>query len=173
VPVYASLEDRDREFTRGDLAVVTSILSGLQVVDEDKCEWEQVLEFRADVEVRDKYKRFLHWLNVKMVDQPESLIREEIELRHADYKNALHKHGIVTTIGDWAIALGGMGTVFAASPESVLLQALALIGGLGAKVVINYIKSPEPPDVLSYVAEAKRVLGPSDEPLAEHEAEAD
>jgi hypothetical protein len=62
IPVYAFLDDRDREFTRGDVAVVTSLLSGLQVVDEAKCEWEQVLEFRRDVEVRDKYKRFLHWL---------------------------------------------------------------------------------------------------------------
>jgi hypothetical protein len=98
-PVFISKIGRAFSYTEGNVTSVLISLENLQIIDEDKLTWEQVLEFRKDDESKKKYKQFLHWLDTNMISKSQSFIQDEITIKLENYENALKKHGIQTVIG--------------------------------------------------------------------------
>lgn len=107
VNIYESENARKNEFTEGDRRVVVASIEGLALVDEFSLTWEQVLDFRKDVNNRRKYVRFLHWLDKDMIGKSHAFIEDEISLRLEDYERSLKKHGIKTVIGTVSEVLDG------------------------------------------------------------------
>lgn len=115
VPVlYDSEKSKNREYKSGDYLVVCSILQDIALPDEEKLTWDQVLEFRKDINAKKKYRRLTHWLDAEMVGKPLSFIEDEIGQRLEDYNSALDKHGLRKITGSLLAALDPM-TLLAAS----------------------------------------------------------
>lgn len=99
VPIYDLSADRKSGYREGERQVVVATLLNLRVVDEQHLTWEQVIDFRKDEENRQKYKRFLHWLDKDMVGKSRAFIKDDIALKLDDYQRSLKKHGIRTILG--------------------------------------------------------------------------
>lgn len=141
VPIYESEEKRDSEYHEGNGEAVVMALGNLQIVDEDKVTWGQVIEFRKEEESRRKYRRFLHWLDKGMVGKSQAFLEDEISERLEDYEWALKKHGIKTVLGtidealDGKYLIGAGGLALAGHPILGLLGAGLLIGSkVGVKL---------------------------------------
>jgi len=98
-PLYSSVARRDEQYRSGDQVAVVCIVDNLQVVDEERLTWEQVIEFRRDTEARKAYRSFVHWMNKEMLDKPLSFVSDEIAQRLARYQWAVRKHGMETVLG--------------------------------------------------------------------------
>jgi hypothetical protein len=61
--VYSSEQTFYQEYQAGSYEVLVSTLSELNLVDEDRIQWEQVLEFRHDELAKKKFRRLRHWLH--------------------------------------------------------------------------------------------------------------
>ena len=172
VAIYGSVNERDREYLEGDRKVVVATLADLKVVDERQLTWEEVLEFRADEENRQKYKRFLHWLDKEMLGKSQAFIEDEISIRLEDYKQAIKKHGIKTVIGtveealDGKYLLGASGVAssftLAGHPVLGMLAAGLLIGGkIRVKLMQTNLDFDDvergPNSEISWVYEAKKL----------------
>lgn len=110
IPVVTVCESRKNQrviYSGGNKEAVISCLQNLRIVNEKKLSWEQVLDFRADVDSRRKYKRFLHWLDKEMIGKSREFIEDDIAIKLEDYESALKKHGIMTVIGTVDEALDG------------------------------------------------------------------
>jgi hypothetical protein len=157
VPIYPSQSARDREYRAGKYEVIVSILSNLQMPDESSLSWEQVLEFRNDVESEGRLTKLLHWLNKDMVGRPSSLIEDEINMQLEDYQKALKKHGIKACLG---MAMGTFATFFGTGfLESPLLEGILVGGVVTAYLVKSCIDKPSPPTEVAWVYELKQRLG--------------
>ena len=143
-PVYNFASDRTSAYREGKYEVVTSILSNLEIVDDEMLTWTQVLEFRQDEEARRKYKRFLHWLDKEMLGKSQNFIEDEIIERLEAYEGALKKHGIKTVLGTVEEALDGKYVIpagiftLAGHPALGFLTAGVLIGG---KIVVKLMQT--------------------------------
>lgn len=146
VTVYESRNNQKIAYSNGNRQAVVTILENIRIVDERKLSWEQVLEFRKDQENREKYKRFLHWLDKEMIGKSQTFIEDEISIRLEDYEQALKKHGIKTIVGtveealDGKYLLGASGVagslMLAGHPALGVLAAGLLIGGkIGVKLM--------------------------------------
>jgi len=128
VPVYATKEAARLQFQRGDYGVIYTVISNLEIVDEDALQWEQVVEFRNDKEARNKYRRFIHWLEAEMVGKDARFISQEIHERLEDYSWAIRKHRLKTVYGALSslldeknlLAAGGLiaGGIYSGLPEA-------------------------------------------------------
>lgn len=99
VPIYEERHACEADYQPGKYEVVVGSLAGARVVDEDRLQWGQVLELRRDAAAREKYRRFIHWLDVEFVGKSQEFIQDELCQRMSDYDEALRKHGIETVIG--------------------------------------------------------------------------
>lgn len=138
VTLFETASERNREYKEGNREVVIAVLSDIEIIDEDKLTWEQVLEFRADEENHRRYKRFLHWLNKEMIGKSQAFIEDEISLKLEDYEKALKKHGIKTVFGMVEEALDGKYLLGASGVAgSLTLAGHPLLGMLGAGILIG------------------------------------
>jgi len=147
IPVFSSEMERDRQYYEGKKEVVIASLANLDIVDEREVSWEQVLEFRADKENRDKYRKFIHWLDKEMVGKSQAFVEDEIAMRLEDYEKALKKHGIKTIVGTIQEALDGKyllgasgitaGVALTGHPTLGLLTTGILVGGRVAVKIIQ------------------------------------
>jgi len=105
--IFSSDELQKTIYYEGDKSIIFTTMENLQIVDEEKITWDQVIELRRDKESREKYRRFLHWLDKEMIGKSQSFIEDEIAQRLEDYKSALKKQGIKTVIGTIEEILSG------------------------------------------------------------------
>jgi hypothetical protein len=163
-PIYPTEEDRNAEYKKGDHAVVVALLSGAPVVEEDRLEWGQVREFRADEIARGAYWEFVDWLDEEMAGQTSGSIAERIEGKLAGYENALEKHGIATALGGISALLSGIGVPvilekIRTQPWWLLAAEGILAGGsILAKVAADHIQSkPVAPREMAWVYSLSRL----------------
>jgi hypothetical protein len=105
--VYGSGKERDGLYKEGDREVVATILSNLEIVDEKRLTWQQVMDFRKDKRSLQKYRRFLHWLDKKMIGKSQAFIEDDIAQKLEDYESTLKKHGLKTVLGTIEEVLDG------------------------------------------------------------------
>lgn len=168
VPIYNLSADRNSEYREGERQVIVATLSNLQIVDETNLTWVQVLEFRKDEEIRNKYKRFLHWLDKEMVGKNQAFFEDEIAIKLENYEDALKKHGIKTALGtieealDGKYLIGGSVIILAGHPVLGVLVTGVLIGAKVA-VKLSQVKldfenvERGPNSEISWVYEAKKL----------------
>ena len=72
-------------YQKGNREVIIATLDDLDIVVEEQLSLEQVMEFRADDQIRGKYKRLLHWLDKEMVGRSPNFVRDEVAIRLDDY----------------------------------------------------------------------------------------
>ena len=174
IPIYDFVKRRNEMYQKGNREVVVTTLHDLDIVDEEQLSWEQVMEFRADEDARDKYKRLLHWLDKEMVGRSQNFIEDEISIKLNDYDSALRKHGIRTITGIVEEALDGkLITGVSAATEMLnlaghpvlafLVGAGIVIGRVGIKLVqykLDYDDIERGPNSeISWVYEVKKQLG--------------
>jgi hypothetical protein len=97
--LYSEPNARNEEFQNGKFDVLTSSISNIAMVNEKELSWEQVMEFRKDAETRAKYCRFVRWVDLELKTKSPKEGEDLIAIRLDDYKWALKKHGLKTTIG--------------------------------------------------------------------------
>lgn len=98
-PIYDGQHEHAAAYPPGEELVVLSVIENLHIVDEARLSWDQVLEFRNDLEAKRKYRRLLHWISKDLLSQSQAYIQDEIEQRLEDYEWAIKKHGLETLIG--------------------------------------------------------------------------
>ncbi len=164
VPIYDLSADRNSGYCEGERQVIVATLSNLQIVDETNLTWNQVLEFRKDKDIRNKYKRFLHWLDKEMVEKSQSFIEDEIVIRLEDYEQALKKHGIKTILGTIQEALDGkylLGAGVLTLAGHPALGAGLIIGKVLVKLAQTKLDFDDvecgPNSEISWVYEAKKL----------------
>lgn len=173
IPIYDFIKQRNQMYQEGNREVIITSLADLDIVDEEQLPWEQVMEFRADEEMRGKYKRLLHWLDKEMTGRSPSFIEDEIAQKFNDYQKALKKHGIRTIVGIVEEALDGKLIAGATAATGTLNLAghptLGFLVGAGiviGKVMIKLIQvkldyddiERGPNSEVSWVYEAKKQL---------------
>jgi len=126
-PMFSDREQVDREFVAGNEECVFTAVSNLDVVNNDSLTWDQIREFRRDVDAKQKLRRMRNWLDTEMVGKPISYVSDTIATRLDDYEWALKKHGIETVTGTISDLLDYR---FLASAGSIVGGLLA--GGLWA-----------------------------------------
>lgn len=171
VPTYETIQDRDRVYEEGDRLAICLSLSDLEIVDEEKLTWEQVMDFRDDKEARKKYQRFLHWLDKEMIGSSQSFVEDDVSQRLEDYKRALKKHEIKTVAGsveealdgkDWAGPSGRAAVIMERGhPILTLLGAGLRVGRVVVKLVQTYLTFDDVErgfnSELSWVYEVKQI----------------
>ena len=171
--VYPSEEARKQEYESGKNAVIVGILDGLDVVDEAHTTWDQVFEFRRDPVARQKYNRFVHWLDKDMVGKDSEFIRADVIERFDGYSWAIRKHGLKTVLGTLSTMLDEK-TIIAAAAAAAgsavaageFLAALTAVGVITGKTMLHAVEdfvelrnlqrttSPE----IAYVHECRKAL---------------
>jgi len=126
-PVFASSVARDAQYAAGDKAIIAAAIADLDVVDEQRLDWEQVMDFRHDLDARRKYRRLVHWLDREMLGKPPSYIADEIAQRLDDYSWSIKKHGLVAVNGTLSSLLD---PAFLAAASGAV-AASALVGSQG------------------------------------------
>lgn len=105
--VCASGKERSLLYKEGDREVVATVLSNLEIADEEKLTWQQVMEFRKDKISLRKYRRLLHWLDKEMIGKSQAFIEDDIAQKLEDYESSLKKHGLKTVLGTIEEVLDG------------------------------------------------------------------
>jgi hypothetical protein len=96
---YHAAASCQREFPTGSRRVLAASISQIAMVDEKQLTWEQALEFRKDMDVRNKYRRVVRWIDDELRSKSPEEVRDLIALRLDDYEWALRKHGMKAAIG--------------------------------------------------------------------------
>jgi len=124
IPLYSSPEPFDRQYAPGDTQMLIAAIKDLAIIREERLQWDQVMEFRRDLQARTKLRRMRHWMDSELIGKPVSYVSDEIALRLSDYEWALKKHGLETVVGSLSLRL---------KPRFVLgASAIATILGMAA-----------------------------------------
>lgn len=147
-PVYNSIESLSEEYKPGNKMVIFAAITNIGIVDENKLEWAQVMEFRKDPAAQKKYRRMIHWLDTEMVGKTTNFISDRIANKLEDYEWALKKHGIETITGCLSRIIDPQFIAASSAAVTGLFlagdQFIATIGGLGllaGKAAISITKS--------------------------------
>lgn len=104
-------------------------------ISSDDVSWEEILEFRADAESREKFLRLRNWMSdVARMAFPQNELQEKLEGLIIDYQNHMRTHKIKTvldTLKTMVIAEAGLVT-------SGWLTGFRVIAGLAGVVVTPY-----------------------------------
>jgi hypothetical protein len=90
---------RETDMPGGPHSVLFAAITDVGLVDEKAISWDQVLEFRKDIDARTKYRRFVRWIDAELRAQSASEVGDLVAFRLDDYEWALKKHGISTWLG--------------------------------------------------------------------------
>lgn len=118
IPIYIDSSSFEKDFnlvpkktiyaTSHPLAIAMEFIPE---IIEEKLEWSQVLDIRKDRKSIKRLQKFRTWINSDLL----SCKREEIEAKYIialeEYKLALKKHGIMTTIGTFSTILDVTATI--------------------------------------------------------------
>ncbi len=96
---FENHSSQEAEFKPGPQEVLASSLANIEIVDEDRITWEQVLEFRRDKDARIKYRRLVRWIDAELRETGPGKIEDLILKRLEDYDWSLKKHGLLASLG--------------------------------------------------------------------------
>ena len=133
------------EYTDGPQHVIYATLHDIPTVSESQLEWEQVLEFRNDIDARLKYRRLVRWLGDELKAKTASEVQDSLLIKLDDYEWGLKKHGIKTATGTLSCVLDPAflsATSVVAGAAGVacgpLLGALAGVGIVFGKALVSF-----------------------------------
>jgi len=120
-PAYNSRLRLYTDFSQGEKIAYDAALNNIPVFDDRICvSWDQIVEFRNDVESKRKYRDLRVWLHEGLKTDSVAHATDIIAQKIEDYAWALKKHGFQTVLGaisqffDWkqsAVTLAVSGAV--------------------------------------------------------------
>lgn len=128
--ISASLDEQRKDDNCNALEVS---INYIPTILEDQLTWEQVLNLRRDKVSKNKLKRLKYWINLELKDKSRDEIVSLLDKMIDDYKFALTKHGILTTIGGFSSILTSSSTVIEAITEDfsgVLSAGFVITAGI-------------------------------------------
>jgi hypothetical protein len=123
---------------------------------EERLTWEQVLNIRKDRGSKNKLKRFKYWTNTSLKDKSKAEIIETLEKTVDDYKFALKKHGILTSIGGFTTILSSSSTILEVIINDfsgalvASISVTAAIVSFTATQLMDYIQTKREPVAFIY-----------------------
>jgi len=133
-PMYHEPTQFERDFTQyeqqTEFSLMQICMDNIPEIDESLLKWEQINEIRHDRNEIEKLRRFRLWSFTELSGKSKEEIRCEFEKELDDYKFALKKHGIMTS-------MGGITTVLSAS--ATVLDGInnGLLSGIAAGVTVT------------------------------------
>lgn len=98
--IYSDRGNFDGDFVSGSRKVLMRTFSDVCLVEDEKLQWDQILEFRSDVESKQKYRRFIRWIDNDIANgRSESEIVDTLDKRIEDYNWSIKKHGLEAGLG--------------------------------------------------------------------------
>lgn len=74
-------------------------LASLNLIDAEQCSWEQIREFRHDIEARDRLRRLRLFAYANYQGKAKDFVEDDILTRIADHEAAVKKWGFETAQG--------------------------------------------------------------------------
>ncbi len=143
--LYPGPNDCQRDFPTGKYEVLTASISNIALVDEANLNWSQILEFRKDPDARNKYRRFVRWVDAELKDKTPEEVEDLIAIRLDDYEWAVRKHGMKNKLGTLSTILEPkfLSTVSVTLAASAFAGAgiwTALVGGalVAGKALLHF-----------------------------------
>lgn len=96
---YHNSSELDTDPVGNTRSALTVALSNLLIVDEDELDWEQILEFRRDVEARAKYRRLVRWLDREAIGRTQAEMEDKLATKLDEYSWSIRKHGMKAVVG--------------------------------------------------------------------------
>jgi len=170
---YNNKINYQNDFKIGKEQILTAVITNVAMVDEDKLEWKQVLEFRKDTDAKIKYKRFMRWIDSELIIKTPEQIEELIAIKLNDYEWSLKKHGVQTLLGTvssiidskfLATATAATATAaftggeFWATMTSIGLVIGKMLIGFGTKYIEGIEERRKDNYEIAYIYEAKKKM---------------
>lgn len=135
LPEEADRMAKKKAFTKETSAydVIEACIDSIPMIVEENLTWRQVEEIRKDKTSIKKISRFLCWANKDFTGKSRSEIADILHVELEDYKFALKKHGISTSIGGFTTLLSGSATLLSAlsvTPIYLTPACLSVTAGL-------------------------------------------
>lgn len=149
LPIYLEPTQFDLEFQLMDskklvntnpMVIISCEL--LPTIIEEKLEWEQVIDFKKDKRSVKKLRKFRNWANRELLEKDKTVIISEYEEALDNYKNAIKKHGIATTVGGFSTVLSSSALFLENIGEDVNMQiatGISIVAGLSSFTVNQYL----------------------------------
>jgi hypothetical protein len=102
VPIFSSFSNATKLYPDGSSNIIEISVIGAKLVDTQKVEWNQIIEFRNDPWAKEKIKRFRLFLYDNYQGKSKDYIEDSLHQKINEYEEACKKHGfelITTTIG--------------------------------------------------------------------------
>jgi hypothetical protein len=77
---------------------ITTIISGIELIDTSKASWEQILEYRKDDNAKTKLRNLRNFLQTNYEGKSLSFIEDDLGKRINDYKNTAKEYGFETVM---------------------------------------------------------------------------
>lgn len=163
VPIYLKPTQFDLDNHQENCIKTNAIqlcVNDFPMVDESHLEWEQVSDFRIDY--YNEMRRFYLWSLNEFKEKSENEIIENINKELDDFKFALKKHGILTSIGGFTAILSASASLISSIEGGVLNQigaGLSISCGLityAVQQATEYIETRRSP--IAYIYDIERRL---------------
>lgn len=149
-------------------------VTGLNLIDTDNADWEQIFEFRKDKEAKKKLRNFKLFLYDAYIGQSRDYIYDDILKKIDAYEEACKKHGFElyvgtlgtlldskSAIGAMSLAIAGILVGNASITNAALLSGASIEMG---KLALNFAKKKRKVESfknnheLAYIFEARKRL---------------
>lgn len=97
--IYHERASMQMEFPVGAHEILKSSISNVAMVDEASLTWDQVIEFRKDLEARKKYRRFVRWADSELRARSPQEVEDIVAKRLDGYEWSIKKHGVKASLG--------------------------------------------------------------------------
>lgn len=128
---------------------------------EDRLDWQQVLDMRADKESIMKLRKFKNWVITDLSGKTEKEIIASLEQTLDEYTFALRKHGVLTTIGGLSTILSAASSVLSMSSDNrleILSTAFVITAGIltySSSQAAEYLHNKKSPIAYIYLINQK------------------
>lgn len=108
-----------------DFNSIQFCIDNVPEIDEELLDWDQVFAFRQDTVEVEKLQRFKLWFAADLSQKTEDEIVSTFEKNLDDYKRALNKHGILTSLGGFSTLITASSALFQLVEQGVFNQVIA------------------------------------------------
>ena len=133
--VLSSSEALKRKYRKGEKNALLFKLSSVELIDEAKLTWRQVLSVRKDEQAVRAIDDFLLWSDQALTGKSEAEMQDKLSEKHEEYRTACKKHAVRTALGVAGVILpfiplagiaGLQGATFALASGAVQFGPVAL-----------------------------------------------
>lgn len=117
--------------------IIVSTISEFPYIIEEELEWQQILDLRKDKASVEKIRKLKTWILCNMTGKNQIEIKATLDMEIENYKSALKKHGIITSLGSLGVIAVAASTAIEATVGNIsqVAACLSIGGGLIASML--------------------------------------